>query len=114
VWTGVQKASIERYSFHEKSRFFLQSCLIFCQIPAENKFAVGSASKVVCVCHYDSEHDWFVTVCYGMAWLYDLFYPILCYLLGRWVAKLIKKGHSSSVTGVAWHPNNVSLLQCHV
>jgi hypothetical protein len=27
--------------------------------------------------------------------------------LSRWVSKLIRKRHDSSVTGVAWHPNNV-------
>lgn len=29
----------------------------------------------------------------------------------RWVSKLIRKRHSSSVTSVAWHPNNVSALR---
>lgn len=28
----------------------------------------------------------------------------------RWVSKVIRKRHESSVTSVAWHPNNVSFL----
>ena len=31
------------------------------------------------------------------------------YLLCRWVSKLIRKRHESSVTSVSWHPDNVSL-----
>jgi len=34
-------------------------------------------------------------------------YPALCY---RWISKVIRKRHESSVTSLAWHPNNVSLL----
>lgn len=50
--------------------------------PKENKFAVASGAKSLCVCHYEEENNW-------------------------WVSKLIKKKHSSSVTSVSWHPNNV-------
>ncbi|XP_031484182.1 actin-related protein 2/3 complex subunit 1A-like [Nymphaea colorata] len=49
--------------------------------PKENKFAVGSGDKFVSVCYYEQEHNW-------------------------WVSKIIRKKHNSSVTGVAWHPNN--------
>ncbi|XP_044466010.1 actin-related protein 2/3 complex subunit 1B-like [Mangifera indica] len=49
--------------------------------PKENKFAVGSGAKTVCICYYEQENNW-------------------------WVSKLIRKRHDSSVTGVAWHPNN--------
>ncbi|KAM5579952.1 hypothetical protein ABKV19_009608 [Rosa sericea] len=49
--------------------------------PKENKFAVGSGGKTVCICYYEQENNW-------------------------WVSKLIRKRHDSSVTSVAWHPNN--------
>nr|VDD14285.1 unnamed protein product [Brassica rapa] len=52
--------------------------------PKENKFAVGSGAKTVCICYYEQENNW-------------------------WVSKLIRKRHESSVTNVAWHPNNVLL-----
>ncbi|KAH7669657.1 Actin-related protein 2/3 complex subunit 1 protein [Dioscorea alata] len=50
--------------------------------PKENKFAVGSGAKTVCICYYEEENNW-------------------------WVSKLIRKKHNSSVTSVAWHPNNI-------
>ncbi|GAA0166509.1 actin or actin-binding cytoskeletal protein [Lithospermum erythrorhizon] len=53
--------------------------------PKENKFAVGSGAKTVCICYYEQENNW-------------------------WVSKLIRKRHESSVTSVAWHPNNVRIL----
>ncbi|CAK9308566.1 unnamed protein product [Citrullus colocynthis] len=52
--------------------------------PKENKFAVGSGAKTVCICYYEQENNW-------------------------WVSKLIRKRHDSSVTNVAWHPNNLLL-----
>ncbi|KAL9272534.1 Actin-related protein [Drosera capensis] len=52
--------------------------------PIENKFAVGSGAKTVCICYYEQENNW-------------------------WVSKLIRKKHNSSVTSVAWHPNNILL-----
>ncbi|KAG8386761.1 hypothetical protein BUALT_Bualt03G0182600 [Buddleja alternifolia] len=52
--------------------------------PKENKFAVGSGAKTVCICYYEQENNW-------------------------WVSKLIRKRHDSSVTSVAWHPNNTLL-----
>ncbi|KAK4278996.1 hypothetical protein QN277_016762 [Acacia crassicarpa] len=52
--------------------------------PKENKFAVGSGAKTVCVCYYEQENNW-------------------------WVSKLIRKRHDSSVTSVSWHPNNILL-----
>ncbi|PPS09525.1 hypothetical protein GOBAR_AA11098 [Gossypium barbadense] len=54
--------------------------------PKENKFAVGSGAKTVCVCYYEQENNW-------------------------WVSKVIRKKHDSSVTSVAWHPNNKSELR---
>ncbi|KAL0362490.1 UNVERIFIED_CONTAM: Actin-related protein 2/3 complex subunitA [Sesamum calycinum] len=47
--------------------------------PTENKFAVGSGAKTVCICYYEQENNW-------------------------WVSKVIRKKHDSSVTSVAWHP----------
>ncbi|EPB67418.1 WD domain, G-beta repeat protein [Ancylostoma ceylanicum] len=52
--------------------------------PAENKFAVGSGSKLVSVCYYERENDW-------------------------WVAKKIRKSIRSTVNCIDWHPNNVLL-----
>ncbi|KAJ9172856.1 hypothetical protein P3X46_016054 [Hevea brasiliensis] len=52
--------------------------------PRENKFAVGSGAKTVCICYYEQDNNW-------------------------WVSKLIRKRHDSSVTSVAWHPNNILL-----
>eukprot|EP00850_Spirogloea_muscicola_P005423 SM000025S08318 [mRNA] locus=s25:28502:31803:+ [translate_table: standard] len=46
----------------------------------ENKFAVASGAKCVCICYYDKDNDW-------------------------WASKQIRKKHNSTVTGVAWHPN---------
>lgn len=52
----------------------------------ENKFAVGSGAKLISVCYYEKENDW-------------------------WVSKHIRKPLKSSVTSLDWHPNNV-LLAC--
>ena len=52
--------------------------------PDENKFAVGSGAKVISVCFYEKEYDF-------------------------WVAKHIKKPIKSTVTTVDWHPNNILL-----
>jgi len=52
--------------------------------PEENKFAVGSGAKIISVCYYEKDNDW-------------------------WVAKHIKKPLKSTVTSLDWHPNNVLL-----
>lgn len=54
--------------------------------PQENKFAVGSGAKLVAVCYYDKENNW-------------------------WISKQIKKPIRSTVTCLDWHPNN-SVLAC--
>ncbi|KAL5965222.1 Actin-related protein 2/3 complex subunit 1A-A [Taenia solium] len=54
--------------------------------PLGNKFAVGSGSKIVSVCFFEKEQDW-------------------------WVPKQIKKPMKSTITCVDWHPNN-TLLAC--
>ncbi|KAL0278435.1 UNVERIFIED_CONTAM: hypothetical protein PYX00_000258 [Menopon gallinae] len=52
--------------------------------PKENKFAVGSGARLISVCYFESENDW-------------------------WVSKHIKKSIRSTVTTIDWHPNNVLL-----
>lgn len=54
--------------------------------PQENKFAVGTGGRLIAVCYFEKENDW-------------------------WVSKHIKKPIRSSVTTVDWHPNN-ALLAC--
>lgn len=54
--------------------------------PLEAKFAVGSGAKLVSVCYFDKDNDF-------------------------WVSKQIKKPIRSTVTCLDWHPNNV-LLAC--
>lgn len=49
--------------------------------PLENKFAVGSGARVVSICYFEEENDW-------------------------WVSKHIKKPLRSTVLSVDWHPNN--------
>lgn len=50
--------------------------------PLENKFAVGSGSRLIAVCYFEKENDW-------------------------WVSKHIKKPIRSTVLSIDWHPNNV-------
>ncbi|KAI1004632.1 Actin-related protein 2/3 complex subunit 1 [Podosphaera aphanis] len=52
--------------------------------PSETKFAVGSGARVIAVCYFEEENDW-------------------------WVSKHIKKPIRSTITSVAWHPNSVLL-----
>jgi actin related protein 2/3 complex subunit 1A/1B len=52
--------------------------------PEENKFAVGSGARLISVCYFEHENDW-------------------------WVAKHIKKPIRSTITTIDWHPNNVLL-----
>lgn len=54
--------------------------------PLENKFSVGSGSRILSVSYFDAEQNW-------------------------WVSKQIKKPIKSTVTCVAWHPNN-ALIAC--
>lgn len=52
--------------------------------PSETKFAVGSGARVIAVCYFEEENDW-------------------------WVSKHLKKPIRSTITSVAWHPNSVLL-----
>jgi len=53
--------------------------------PQENKFAVGSGARLISICYFESENDW-------------------------WVSKHIKKPIRSTVTSLDWHPNNLLLV----
>ncbi|XP_034233577.1 actin-related protein 2/3 complex subunit 1A-B [Thrips palmi] len=53
--------------------------------PFENKFAVGSGARLISVCYFEKENDW-------------------------WVSKHIKKPIRSTVTSLDWHPNNLVLV----
>ncbi|XP_072549607.1 actin-related protein 2/3 complex subunit 1A-A [Salminus brasiliensis] len=63
--------------------------------PQENKFALGSGAKLISVCYFEKENDW-------------------------WLSKHIKKGICSTVLSLDWHPNNILLaagsadLHCRV
>ena len=52
--------------------------------PSETKFAVGSGARLVPVCYFEEEDNW-------------------------WVSKHLKKPIRSTITAVAWHPNSVLL-----
>ncbi|PFH54242.1 hypothetical protein AMATHDRAFT_135425 [Amanita thiersii Skay4041] len=52
--------------------------------PKEDKFAVASGARAICICSFDSENNW-------------------------WVSKQLKKPIRSTVLSVDWHPNNVLL-----
>lgn len=52
--------------------------------PSETKFAVGSGDRVIAICYFEQENDW-------------------------WVSKHLKKPIRSTITTVAWHPNSVLL-----
>uniref|UniRef100_A0A8C4ZM29 Zgc:86896 n=1 Tax=Gadus morhua TaxID=8049 RepID=A0A8C4ZM29_GADMO len=63
--------------------------------PLENKFALGSAARLISVCYFEKENDW-------------------------WLSKHIKKAIRSTVLSLDWHPNNILLaagssdLDCRV
>jgi len=52
--------------------------------PSETKFAVGSGARLIPVCYFEEEDNW-------------------------WVSKHIKKPIRSTITCVSWHPNSVLL-----
>lgn len=52
--------------------------------PDESKFAVGSGDRLIAICYFEEENDW-------------------------WVSKHLKKPIRSTITSVAWHPNSVLL-----
>ncbi|XP_075936139.1 actin-related protein 2/3 complex subunit 1A-A [Anarhichas minor] len=52
--------------------------------PLENKFALGSGARLISVCYFEKENDW-------------------------WLSKHIKKAIRSTVMSLDWHPNNILL-----
>lgn len=50
--------------------------------PKEDKFAVGSGARLISVCYFEEENDW-------------------------WVCKHIKKPLRSTILCLSWHPNNI-------
>ncbi|XP_076816008.1 actin-related protein 2/3 complex subunit 1A-like [Clavelina lepadiformis] len=52
--------------------------------PEEDKFAVGSSSRMISVCYFEADNNW-------------------------WVSKHIKKPIRSTIVSLDWHPNNVLL-----
>ncbi|KAH3684963.1 hypothetical protein WICPIJ_004074 [Wickerhamomyces pijperi] len=48
------------------------------------KFAVGSSARVIAVCYFEQENDW-------------------------WISKHIKKPIRSTILSIEWHPNNILL-----
>lgn len=52
--------------------------------PNEDKFAVASGARIISICSFESDNDW-------------------------WVAKHIKRPLRSTVLSLDWHPNNVLL-----
>ncbi|KAL2916676.1 ARP2/3 actin-organizing complex subunit Sop2 [Polyrhizophydium stewartii] len=53
--------------------------------PLENKFAVASGARLISICYFESENNW-------------------------WVSKHIKKPIRSTVLSVDWHPENILLV----
>jgi len=52
--------------------------------PSETKFAAGSGARLIAICHFEEEDNW-------------------------WVSKQLKKPIKSTVTSVSWHHNSVLL-----
>jgi len=52
--------------------------------PKEDKFAVSSGAKCLCVCYFEKDNNW-------------------------WVSKHFRQDVESTVTCLAWHPNNILL-----
>uniref|UniRef100_A0A8C5FNR2 Actin-related protein 2/3 complex subunit n=1 Tax=Gadus morhua TaxID=8049 RepID=A0A8C5FNR2_GADMO len=80
VWTqkeGVWKPTLVILRINRAARCVKWS-------PRENKFAVGSGSRLISVCYFEQENDW-------------------------WVCKHIKKPIRSTILSLDWHPNNVLL-----
>ncbi|KAJ6155052.1 hypothetical protein N7470_005618 [Penicillium chermesinum] len=62
-----------------------QPCCHVCPVvSSEQKFAVGSGARVIAVCYFEEENDW-------------------------WISKHLKKPIRSTITTLAWHPNSVLL-----
>jgi actin related protein 2/3 complex, subunit 1A/1B len=58
------------------------TCVRWC--PSEAKFAAGSGARLIAICHFEEEDNW-------------------------WVSKQLKKPIKSTITSLSWHPNSVLL-----
>lgn len=58
------------------------TCVRWC--PSEKKFAAGSGARLIAICHFEEEDNW-------------------------WVSKQLKKPIRSTITSLSWHPNSVLL-----
>lgn len=91
--------------------------------PLENKFAVGSGARLISVCYFESENDWWgsLAACWTrpsflftlsrnlLIGLINIFSPSSLQKLIRWVSKHIKKPIRSTILSLDWHPNNILL-----
>uniref|UniRef100_A0A286XMU4 Actin related protein 2/3 complex subunit 1B n=1 Tax=Cavia porcellus TaxID=10141 RepID=A0A286XMU4_CAVPO len=80
--------------------------------PNENKFAVGSGSRVISICYFEQENDWWVSGLSqsGLGRPGTVGAPDEMEQPGTlWVCKHIKKPIRSTVLSLDWHPNNVLL-----
>ena len=51
---------------------FVSPCFTPLFIPfSENKFAVGSGAKTVCICYYEQDNDWYLSSVSGLSELFD-------------------------------------------
>lgn len=66
---------------HPKVRLNGNNILIHLGVILENKFAIGSSDKNVAICYYEKDQRF-------------------------WAAEMIKKKPKSTITCIAWHPNN--------
>lgn len=86
--------------------------------PQENKFALGSGARLISVCYFEKENDWWEeTLLYEPAaltltvlhrlWLW-VWRECVVFTV-RWLSKHIKKPMRSTVLSLDWHPNNILL-----
>jgi len=75
------------YTLYARPKEFTPNLLHLCTktVITENKFAVGSGGRVIAVCYFVSENNW-------------------------WLCKHIKRPLRSTVTTVDWHPDNKVLV----
>lgn len=89
--------------------------------PLENKFALGSGAKLISVCYFEKENDWWDLIVWYLL-LLIIYLWLLCIIshvalisshvhdcLYRWLSKHIKKPINSTVLSLDWHPNNMLL-----
>lgn len=96
--------------------------------PLENKFALGSGARLISVCYFEEENDWWVArLGVRSAQTFQLLLrtggercslqtrtrTLPCLVVdgsyGRWLSKHIKRSVRSTVLSLDWHPNNILL-----